>query len=367
MSPQRVPYKGYRRLEDWSIKRFLGHHYTSFEHEMMDANLRRLLVIDLMLMITETMLLIVPEPGIAYHGILISFLIANAILIVVIWTTIDFSIQSTAWRQAVVTLDLILKFVLASALSMISQNSHDLMHLVIGTMYVMVSVIYLRNTIYGVLLLMVTVIYIAILPFYQTDLNHRFVVSGNLVIFALGSWVVAYLINRDRAATFKAKVELEDLLKRDLMTKLYNHDTILELVSREVEDARVDGQPLSMLLLDLDDFKLINDQHGHLTGDEVLLKVVDVLRKTTRTTDLIGRYGGEEFLILFTRTDLPIAQKISERIRQAIEAVEISGVSVTVSGGLAQLSEESALTFIKSADDKLYQAKRAGKNRIMVA
>lgn len=367
MSPQRVPYKGYRRLEDWSIKRFLGHHYTSFEHEMMDANLRRLLVIDLMLMITETMLLIVPEPGIAYHGILIGFLIANAILIVVIWTTIDFSIQSTAWRQAVVTLDLILKFVLASALSMISQSSHDLMHLVIGTMYVMVSVIYLRNTIYGVLLLMVTVIYIAILPFYQPDLNHRFVVSGNLVIFALGSWVVAYLINRDRAATFKAKVELEDLLKRDLMTKLYNHDTILELVSREVEAARVDGQPLSMLLLDLDDFKLINDQHGHLKGDEVLLKVVEVLRKTTRATDLIGRYGGEEFLILFTRTELPVAEKISERIRQAIEAVDISGVSVTVSGGLTQLNEESAHSFIKAADDKLYEAKRAGKNQIMAA
>lgn len=367
MNPQRIPYKGYRRLEDWSLKRFLGHHYAAFEQEMMTANLRRLLVIDLLLMVTETTLLVFPEPGYSYHGILIGFLVANAILIVLIWLTMDLPISSTSWRQGLVAADLSIKFMLTAALSMASQGTSDNMHLVIGTMYVMVSVIYLRNFINGLMLLIVTVIYLIMLPNYQPDINIQFVVAGNLVIFALGAWVVGYLINRDRGVTFKAKQELEDLLKRDLMTKLYNHDTILDLVSREVEAARADHQPLSMLLMDLDDFKMVNDRHGHLKGDEVLLKVVEVLRKTTRATDLIGRYGGEEFLILFTRTELPVAEKISERIRQAIEAVDISGVSVTVSGGLTQLNEESAHSFIKVADDKLYEAKRAGKNRIMAA
>ena len=367
MNPQRVPYKGYRRLDDWSLKRFLGHHYETFEQEMMSTNLQRLLVIDLLLMITEALLLIFPEPGLSYYGILIGFLIANAIMIVLIWLSIDQPIRSLAWRQSIVTIDLGIKFMLAITLSLVSQSVFDYLHLVIGTMYVMVTVTYLRNTINGVVLTIVSIIYIAVLPQFQPDANQQFVLSGNLVIFAFGAWVVGYLINRDRGTTFKVKQELEDLLKRDLMTKLYNHDTILDLVTREVESARADNQPLSMLLLDLDDFKLVNDHHGHLKGDEVLLKVVDVLRKTTRATDLIGRYGGEEFLILFTRTELAVAEKISERIRQAIEAVDISGVSVTVSGGLTQLTTESAHMFIKTADDKLYQAKRAGKNRIMAA
>jgi diguanylate cyclase (GGDEF)-like protein len=365
MNPQRVPYKGYRRLEDWSLKRYLGHHYPTFEQEMMTSNLQRLLVINVLLMITETVLLILPEPGFSYKGLLIGFLLANALMLVGIWLMLDLKFGSTAWRQFLVAIDVSIKFMLAAALSMSSQGVFDHLHLVIGTMFVMVTVTYLRNSINGILLLAVTLIYIAVLPQYQPNVNQQFILSGNLIIFALGAWVVGYLINRDRGVTFKAKQELEDLLKRDLMTKLYNHDTILELVNREVEAARADGLPLSILLLDLDDFKLVNDVHGHLKGDEVLLQVVEVLRKTTRSTDLIGRYGVEEFLILFTRTELPVAQKISERIRQAIEAVEISGVSVTVSGGLTQLTEESALSFIKSADDKLYEAKRAGKNRII--
>ena len=366
MPTNRISPKGYRRLEDWSLKRFLGHHYQAFEGAMLELNLRRLLVINVLLMVTETVLLILPEPGMKYHFILIWFLLGNAIILVLQWLSLSAeTIQESVWRHGLTVLDLCLKFALTIALSLASQGAFDFVHMTIAAMYIMVTVVYLRNAFIGVILLGVPLIYALLLPGYQSDANQQFILVSNLVIFALGAWIVGFLINRDRATTFKAQQELEELLKRDLMTKLYNHDTILDLVTREVDAARADAQPLSMLLLDLDDFKAINDQHGHLKGDEVLLSVVDVLRKSTRSTDLIGRYGGEEFIVLFTRTDLSVAMKISERIRVAIEAVNISGVTVTVSGGLTQLADESVDVFFKTADDKLYQAKRSGKNQII--
>jgi diguanylate cyclase (GGDEF)-like protein len=367
MIPKRIPTKGFRRLEDWSLKRYLGHHFVAFESAMFDQNLRRLLVINLVLMFTETIMLILPEPGISYHYILIWFLIANSILIVVLWITLDQPIlRHVRWRQCVVITDMGIKFALTMALSLSSVGVVDHLHLVIGAMYMMITVVYLRNLTYGIVLTLANLVYAWILSSMPVDANQRFILVSNLIIFALGAGMIGTMINRDRATTFKSKQDLEDLLKRDIMTKFYNHDTILELIEREVELAKADQQPLSILMLDLDDFKAINDQHGHLKGDEVLLQVVEVLRKSTRTSDLIGRYGGEEFLILFTRTELAVAHRISERIRSAIEAINITGITVTVSGGLTQLSDESAQALIQMADDKLYEAKRSGKNRIII-
>lgn len=368
MNPKRIPYKGFRRMEDWSLKRYLGHHFTAFESAMMEQNLRRLMVINVLLMISETVLLILPEPGISYHYTLIWFLIWNSMVLIIQWLTLNQpKLNHTLWRCFVILVDLGLKFTLMISVSLASVGVFDHQHLVIGVMFVMVSTLYLRGSVFGVVLLGVSLLYAWLLPMSHVKPEESFILISNLVIFALGAWLIGFLINRDRATTYKSKQELEDLLKRDIMTKLYNHDTILELIDREVKLAKADHQPLSMLMLDLDDFKSINDAHGHQKGDEVLLEVVDILRKTTRTTDLIGRYGGEEFMIVFTRTELPIAQKISERIRMAIEAVDITGITVTVSGGLTQLSEESPQALIKSADDKLYEAKRSGKNRIITA
>lgn len=366
MKSKHLPYKGFRRLEDWSVKRYLGHHFSAFRIAMTSLNLRRLVVINALMMVTEVILLLLPEPGIAYDSILWGFIAGNAIILpALIIANRQPLTESDHWHRALVLLDLGLIYTLTIGLTLATQGSFDHLHLVIGTMFVMVAVLYLPGPVMGMILGGVVGLFAVLLPRYQPDPNQQFILVNNLIIFALGAWVVGFLINRDRATTFKAKQELEELLKHDLMTQLYNHDTILDLIAREIEAAKADHQPLSMLMLDLDDFKAINDRHGHLKGDEVLLHVVEVLRKSTRSTDLIGRYGGEEFLIVFTRTELPIAQKISERIRGAIEAVNITGITVTVSGGLSQLNDESAEAFIKLVDDKLYEAKRAGKNRII--
>ncbi len=365
MNLKTIPYKGFRRLEDWSLKRYLGHHFAAFESAMTLLNLRRLAVFNALMMVTEVIIYFMPEPGVSYDPILLGFIAGNAIILPALWVAIKQPLADGLWQRFLVVLDLMLIFTLTMGLTLVTQGSFDHLHLVIGTMYVMVALLYLPGPIMGLILGGITVLFSLLLPRFQSDPNQQYILINNLFVFALGALVLGFLINRDRAATFKAKQELEELLKHDLMTKLYNHDTIIELIAREVEAAKADRQPLSMLMLDLDNFKTINDQYGHLKGDEVLLHVVDVIRKNTRTTDLIGRYGGEEFLIVFTRTELPMAQRISERIRNAIESVNITGITVTVSGGLSQLTNESTEAFIKLVDDKLYEAKRAGKNRIM--
>lgn len=368
MKTSYIPAVKFRRLEDWSLKRFLGHHYTAFEMAMTSENLKRLFIINGLLMITEILLLILPEPGIAYHSILIGFVSGNAIILPALAIAARQPVQERAlWPRLVIVLDLGLIYALTLGLSLVTQGNFDHLHLLIGTMFVMVAILYLPLPLMASLLIGVVLVFSLLLPLFQPDPNQQFILINNLAIFAIGAGVIGLLINRDRAATFKAKQELEELLKHDLMTQLYNHDTILDLIEREVAAAKADHQPLSMLMLDLDDFKAINDRHGHLKGDEVLLQVVEVLRKNTRVTDLIGRYGGEEFMIVFTRTELPVAQKISERIRSAIEAVNITGITVTVSGGLSQWTDESAEAFIKMVDDRLYEAKRTGKNRIITA
>lgn len=366
MNSRHISYSGFRRLEDWSLKRYLGHHFEDFKSSMSAMNFRRLLIINGLMMITETILLILPEPGIPYHPVLMTFVLGNMIIIPMLYLVVKRPSQwNHRWQQILLFLDVSLIIFLALGLTLVTQGIFDYLHVLIGMLFIMVSMLYLPSLTTAVMLLIVTLLYALLMPLRQPDASQQFILVNNLIIFSLGTWVIGFLVNRDRATTFKAQHELEDLLKRDIMTKFYNHDTILELIDREVELAKADHQPLSMLMLDLDDFKAINDTHGHQKGDEVLLQVVEVLRKTTRTTDLIGRYGGEEFLILFTRTELPIAYRISERIRSAIEAVNLTGITVTVSGGLTQLSDESAEAFIKIADDRLYQAKRSGKNKII--
>ena len=120
-------------------------------------------------------------------------------------------------------------------------------------------------------------------------------------------------------------------------------------------------------MLDIDHFKDINDRYGHQSGDRVLAAVSSVMLTEARTIDVIGRYGGEEFLIIMPETTLEGAVVLAERIRIAIESLQIAGIhhAVTASLGISFYSGESLLDFIDCADNRLYAAKNAGRNRVM--
>jgi len=166
--------------------------------------------------------------------------------------------------------------------------------------------------------------------------------------------------------------ELQRLTRLDGLTGLYNRSTFVELTQQELARAHRQGSPTSILLLDLDLFKQVNDTWGHPAGDEVLKNVALVTTYTVRTTDLVGRLGGEEFIILLPNTSLAAARKLAEKLRANIEhsRIEWEGqqIATTVSIGLTCTSaaEHRDFAYLYTVADKaLYLAKAKGRNRVV--
>ncbi len=152
---------------------------------------------------------------------------------------------------------------------------------------------------------------------------------------------------------------------RDSLTNLYNHqyiNTILDDLLVQVQKADAD---ICVMMLDIDYFKQVNDNYGHLTGDRVLVTVSEIILKNIRPYDYIGRYGGEEFLVVMPDIKLEEAALISEKIRRSIEThdYEIKDLAVTISIGVAQYTGETSKDLVNKADKLLYQAKTKGRNR----
>jgi diguanylate cyclase (GGDEF)-like protein len=139
----------------------------------------------------------------------------------------------------------------------------------------------------------------------------------------------------------------------------------------ESERAKRFGQPMSLVMLDIDDFKQVNDRFGHQQGDRVLAEVARVLRESSREIDSPARYGGEELAVVLPQTDLEGAYQLAERVRQGIESLDLGlddgrgTLRVTASLGVASLPESASepRRLLAAADAALYEAKRAGKNR----
>ncbi len=160
--------------------------------------------------------------------------------------------------------------------------------------------------------------------------------------------------------------ELEELSRTDALTGLLNRRTLEERIAEEFRRAQRHGDALSLLMLDLDWFKQINDQRGQPFGDKVLREVAKTLQAQIRETDLCARYGGEEFSVVLPRTSLNGALTVGERIRTAIAQGGYEGERLTVSVGIAGLpgaGSTSPELLLRAADEALYLAKREGRNR----
>jgi diguanylate cyclase (GGDEF)-like protein len=154
----------------------------------------------------------------------------------------------------------------------------------------------------------------------------------------------------------------------DGLTGLANRRACSDAVHSEAARADRLDTPLSVVLADLDGFKHVNDVYGHAVGDEVLRAFADVLRETLRESDVAGRWGGEEFLVLLPGADEDGAAHLAERVRAALSAREIPGAGelrVTASFGVAEYTPPAgAEQLVAAADEALYRAKRAGKDRV---
>ena len=159
---------------------------------------------------------------------------------------------------------------------------------------------------------------------------------------------------------------LQHLASTDPLTGLANRRGGEKHIANEVSRAKRERRPLSCILLDIDWFKRVNDTYGHQAGDQLLRDISALLRRTVRAYDIVVRWGGEEFLLVLPGVDLVTAQMLSERVRVAVEAFETNGIGpVTISAGAAtfETDYDFAMT-LRAADQRLYQAKAAGRNRV---
>jgi diguanylate cyclase (GGDEF)-like protein len=174
--------------------------------------------------------------------------------------------------------------------------------------------------------------------------------------------------NRNLEQKVKERTEaLQQLANTDPLTKIKNRRAILETLDYEIQRYQRAPHNLSVLMLDIDHFKRINDTFGHLEGDNILVKVAELVAGACRQTDSVGRYGGEEFLIVLPETNITDAKDLAERIRLATQGcLTKNGDALTCSIGVAQHHEaQEILELIKVADDRVYAAKNQGRNRVV--
>lgn len=176
------------------------------------------------------------------------------------------------------------------------------------------------------------------------------------------TYVFAKLANEQQAM-------LETFATHDALTQLGNRRLMDEEINRCIQDFKRSGIPASIIVIDLDFFKTVNDEYGHVVGDELLIKLAQLLTTRARSTDRVFRFGGEEFVVLARNTPLAAAQVIAEDLRCHIEQNIISPAGpVTASLGCAQLAdEEDAAQWFTRADQAMYSAKQQGRNQVVMA
>ena len=171
----------------------------------------------------------------------------------------------------------------------------------------------------------------------------------------------------------RAQIQLQEQATTDSLTGIFNRRHFLELAEREFQRTLRYKDDLSLLMIDLDFFKKVNDHHGHAAGDKVLIGFTDICRKNLREIDIFGRLGGEEFAILLPQTSINEAKITAERLRSLVAQSDMDTgnqkLRMTISIGVASLKpeEDKLSAVLKRADDAVYEAKRNGRNQVALA
>lgn len=164
----------------------------------------------------------------------------------------------------------------------------------------------------------------------------------------------------------KANLKLQEKALKDDLTGLYNYGEIMKRLKAEINRSSHIGSPLTIMMLDIDNFRKVNNNYGHVLGDKVLSEMASKIKDNIREMDIAGRHGGDEFLIIFPDTELEDAKYIADRLLKIMRDSKIAGIEITFSGGLYQYKGEKANELVEKADNLMYRAKKNEKNEIVL-
>jgi diguanylate cyclase (GGDEF)-like protein len=344
-----------------------------FSRQLWKDNFLKLIVVAGFFSVCESLLLVFFPHAIA--EVEISILIFVPLSLLMLPLLIQIYRKCDVYRKEIIycteTGYLIILLFFGCALSILPQNELVSINPYIIAVFGLAAFIYLPPLTSLVLYSSVYLFFFLVIPYYQPNDYIVEILRINALIMNLCAWIFSRMVFRIRLFSLIYKKEIEakntilaDLSVRDSMTSLYNHENLFLKLKEEIERAKRIGYPLSIIMMDIDDFKDVNDRFGHQCGDDIIIRVAGILAQTCRSTDIIGRYGGDEFVIILPDTATDEVLFLAERLRSKIAlTVFREGIHITVSGGISELKEESPEELIRKADLQLYKAKANGRNR----
>jgi len=343
-----------------------------FFEEITRINQSRLLISSIVLFGMELVLFAFERLFYNIGDIILSILVASLIQIPLIIAGYVYRNKVEAnWIHLQYLLYVVTIILFGIAIALKIQTQVDLVHMYLMVIIGVASFSYLSVLEVTIAFVGSYLIFAFMLPLSQTDPSAVLVTRINTLVFIVLAWILNRMIYRLKQSQFIVEHQLkeknrilEELNQKDMMTGLYNHTSSFQKLYEEIAKSKRIGYPLSMVLMDVDDFKRINDEFGHPAGDHVLTRLSEAIVRTLRMTDVVGRYGGEEFILILPDTDLTHARMLCQRLQQTVSnTVYDFVVTVTLSGGVCEYDGRSVDEFIRQADKLLYQAKRLGKNR----
>lgn len=205
-------------------------------------------------------------------------------------------------------------------------------------------------------------LFVAMLIYFFDDRDKLILTSVYILFCIFVAWLYSFTKYMTYRKNFKDKEEITKLVQLDSMTRLLNHEAILNRLKTAIDIAAAESSPLSVIMIDIDNFKNINDDKGHTAGDAVIKEMAKAILSVTSKNDIVGRYGGDEFMIILPDSAVARAKAVAEAVMLSAQKCT---VPVTLSMGISEYMGEELNEFVKHIDKKLYQAKAEGKNRFV--
>ncbi len=350
--------------------------------EFYRINLHRLVLIGPLFFLMELSLLPLDRYLLGVTLVVKIFLVLNVLVYPFVYHANKHQDRMKEWSIRLAVYAYILLIMgLGSGLSLKGLMSTDLVHVFLMTI-VTIAIFFILPALDHLILILLGVIpYLLIYPHLLIHKEIEFVIINNVIVFALLSWLFGRLVFTMNVRSLITSRTLEaqnrllaDLAIKDPMTGLLNHGASQERLRKAIDRAKQNEGSLSLLLFDIDDFKGINDTWGHLVGDEVIRKIASAVKDSVNVDDEVGRYGGDEFIVIMPHTSIQGARVVAAKIWNAMDAITVpdTDITVTLSGGIEVLiadekldTEQAATDMVAHSDIKLFKAKERGKNRFI--